>query len=204
MKKMPQTTKDTQSRTPKTSENADLENSTRASGDDIVALILKDHEPLKALIETLKSSELEKSDKETALEEFIFLLTTHAKAEEKSLYVQMKEYEELRVESFEGDTEHAIADQLVQEINASPDDDEWNAKVKVLAELVEHHIEEEENSLLPDVSETMDASVRTGVGQMYIQLKADIEELKSKPRVKSKAPKSKNPSTDSSKPKKTI
>ncbi len=145
--------------------------------EDIIKLILRDHVPLKKLIETLKDGEIERSEKEGAFEQFVPLLVAHAKAEEKSLYVQMKKVKDLRVESFEGDTEHAIAENLIHEINATADDDKWNAKVKVLAELVEQHIEEEEEEMLEDVKKQMDLSMRKAVGDLYTELKTEFDLL---------------------------
>ena len=170
MKKKAQSTKENQSRNPQKPAVAD------ETGSDIVQLILEDHKPLKELIKVLKS-DADRSEKAAPMEEFAAKLTSHAKSEEKSLYVQMKELKKLRQEGLEGDTEHAIADQLVQEINATADDDEWLAKVKVLAELVEHHIEEEESEMLPDVEKQFSAEIRNAVGAEYTMLKTEMDVL---------------------------
>ena len=147
------------------------------NAEDVIELILRDHVPLKRLIETLKDDKIERSLKEGPLEQFVPLLVSHAKAEEKSLYVEMKKIKELRVGSFEGDTEHAIAENLIHEINATADDDKWNAKVKVLAELVEHHIEEEEEEMLKKVQSHMDLPTRKATGAIYTELKTEFDML---------------------------
>ncbi len=147
------------------------------TGTDVIDLILEDHVRLKELIETLKDSDMERIEKEAPYEEFAMLLINHAKAEEKSLYVKMKKYQSLKVESYEGDTEHTIADQLVQKINATANDDEWTAKVKVLAELVEHHIEEEEGEMFDEIKNEMDLKVRKEIGAEYIKLKSELDSL---------------------------
>ena len=172
MKQKAKTTKEHQPSPIKQKNALESENS-----EDIINLILRDHVPLKDLIQILKDSETEREQKQGAFEEFALLLTNHAKSEEQSLYVEMKEHKDLRVESFEGDTEHAIADQLVQEINATPDDDEWTAKVKVLAESVEHHIEEEEEEMLVEVEEKLDRKTRMAIGAEYIRLKKEYDSL---------------------------
>jgi len=41
-----------------------------------------------------------------------------------------------------------FADQLVEENMRTDDEDLWSARVKVLAELVEHHIEQEPKNVL--------------------------------------------------------
>ncbi len=180
MKKKTQTTKESQPRSPNNKFESNAPGSgTRAGGDakaavvsgnDIIELILTDHIPLKSLIETLKDDETKRAAKEGPFEEFAFLLLGHAKSEEQSLYVAMKEYTDLKMPGYEGDTEHAIADQLVQEINATPDDNEWLAKVKVLAEMVEHHIQEEEEDMLKEVEEQIPEDVRMNIGSEYTAL----------------------------------
>lgn len=144
---------------------------TKQDSTDIIDLILRDHTPIKDLIEILKDPDSDKDQKQGAYEEFSELLIAHAKAEEQSLYVQMKEFEDLRMESFEGDAEHTIADRLVQEISNISDENQWNAKVKVLAELVEHHIREEEDEMLHDVRKQMNLSLRQSIGSRYLAFK---------------------------------
>lgn len=145
--------------------------------EDIVELISRDHAPLKKSIDILKDSNTFRADKEAPFESFVPLLIAHAKAEEKSLYVKVKENVELRMGALEGDAEHVLAEQLIQKINATPDDDNWNAKVKLLAELVEHHIEKEEDVMLLDVEEKISLATRTAVGILYSQIKAEMESL---------------------------
>lgn len=176
MRKKTQTTKESQPRSPNNSFDG-LRNDANDEGYDIIELILQDHLPLKDLIETLKDSDLDRKDKAEALEEFAYLLTCHAKSEEQVLYVAMKNFDELKVESFEGDTEHAIADQLVQEINATADDNEWLAKVKVLAESVEHHIQEEEEEMLAKVEQIIPTELRTSLGAEYARLMDEFLKL---------------------------
>lgn len=144
------------------------------SAGDIIDLILEDHRPLKELIKTMKDEETEAGDKMVAFEEFASLLMMHAKPEEQSLYIFMKEEEELRQEGMEGDVEHALADQLIMEIKSEVDPTMWMAKVKVLAELVEHHIEEEEETMLPDFKRESSSEERRELGEKYLELKSTI------------------------------
>jgi hemerythrin superfamily protein len=147
-----------------------------SAGQDIVKLILEDHKPLKKLIKILKDSEKHDLDeRQEAFEEFAPLLVNHSKPEEQSLYVFMKDEDELREEGFEGDVEHALADQLLEEIKRTDDEDLWSARVKVLAELVEHHIEEEESELLPDFKKHSEVEDRMELGANFLRLKSEIE-----------------------------
>ena len=131
----------------------------KKSKTDIIELILEDHKPLKRLIKVLKS-EKSLSEKRAAFEDFAPLLAAHAKPEEQSLYVHMKDEDELRSEAFEGDTEHEIADRLMAEVSEETDDDVWEAKAKVLAEL-------------PDVRKEIELAEREEIGQEYLRLRSE-------------------------------
>lgn len=143
---------------------------------DIVNLIMEDHRPLKRLIAILKNTDKDPAEREEAFAEFAPLLVTHAKPEEQVLYAYMKSNDELREEGFEGDVEHQLADQLVEEIMRTDDEDLWSARVKVLAELVEHHIEEEESELLPDFKKNSELNQRLAMGQQFLMLKTKLLE----------------------------
>jgi hemerythrin superfamily protein len=157
--------KSTSTRTRKSKSNQEMAQT------EIVQLIEQDHELLKELIETLKDNEAPQEKREAAFDEFSLLLVSHAKPEEETLYEAMKANEELREDGFEGEVEHVLADQLLEEIKRTTEPDLWSARVKVLAELVEHHIEEEEEELLPKVEEELDVEERLQLGSDFIDRK---------------------------------
>lgn len=138
---------------------------------DIVDVITEDHKPLKKLLKVLKDSDVEFSQRKLAFNEFALLLIAHSKPEEEILYKFMKQDEELREEAFEGDVEHGLTDQMVEEIKRTEDQDLCSARMKVLAELVEHHIEEEEEELLPDFKKHSESAERIKLGDQFLQLK---------------------------------
>lgn len=161
----------TASKNPESKSKPEEKSSKKATqgGGDIASLILRDHKPLKDLIQTLKDPEITFTKKRPAFSQFEQLLTCHAKAEEESLYIYLKELKDLRIEGIEGDTEHAIAERLMSEIKSNKnDEDAWMAKMKVLAEVVEHHIEEEE--ILKKVRKEFKTSMRAEIGERYGQL----------------------------------
>ncbi|HRO67447.1 MAG TPA: hemerythrin domain-containing protein [Pseudobdellovibrionaceae bacterium] len=149
-----------------------------ASNSDIIQLILEDHKSLKKLIRTLKDTDKDISERMIAFEEFAPLLVTHAKPEEEVLYRALKKEEDLREEGFEGDVEHGLADQLLEEAKRTTEDEDlWSARVKVLAELVEHHIEEEEETMLPKYRQHSSSEDRSALGQKFLRLKEKLEEM---------------------------
>jgi hemerythrin-like domain-containing protein len=138
---------------------------------DIISIILEDHKPLKQLIKVMKDTERSTEERFAAFEKFAPTLIAHAKPEEETLYVFMKKNEELKEDGYEGGVEHTIADQLVEEIKRTSDEDMKDARIKVLAELVEHHIEEEEEELLPDLKKETEKDIRARIGNQFLELK---------------------------------
>lgn len=150
-------------------------NLSSARSGDIIDLILFDHKPLKKLIKVMKNLDLAENERREAFDKFAPLLIAHAKPEEQILYAVMKNDKEIRVEAFEGEVEHELAEMMLQEAKAATDTDVWSAKVKVLAELVEHHIQEEEGDLLPDYRKSSEKQYRLELGQKYLDAKEQYE-----------------------------
>ena len=153
-----------------TSQKSKREFRSESSEGDVIDLILEDHKPLKELIVVLKDSKALLAKKKLAYEKFASLLATHAEAEEESLYAYMKKLKDFRIDEFEGETEHALAKSLMGEIAELKFGDEWEAKVKVLAEMVEHHVAEEENALFKKLEEEVSDDELESVGQEYAAL----------------------------------
>lgn len=147
-----------------------------SSATDILKLILSEHKPLKKFLKILKNNKKSIREQEVAFEEFAPMLSLHSKAEELSFYIYLKKGDDLlRTEGFEGDVEHGLADQMIEEARRTDDKDLWAARVKVLAELVEHHLTEEENDVLPSFKQNSTPEDRFLLGKQYLQMKANLQ-----------------------------
>ena len=122
---------------------------------DALELLKRDHDVVRDLFEKFKSAK--EADDTAAMEQVqrtIFNeLEVHTSVEEEVFYPEAEEVggeaEELVKEGVE---EHHVVDVLMAEIRElSPDDDAWAAKMTVLIENVEHHAEEEESELFPQL-----------------------------------------------------
>jgi hemerythrin superfamily protein len=113
---------------------------------DAIALLKADHRAVEELFEKFeKASDYERKRK--LAEEICLELSVHAQIEEEIFYpaCEGKVDEDLLKESY---VEHDGAKILIAEISkGSPDDEFYDAKVKVLQEEIEHHVEEEEKRL---------------------------------------------------------
>jgi len=113
---------------------------------DAIALLKEDHRTVAALFEKFEKATGDGRKKSIA-EEICLDLSVHAQIEEEIFYpaCEGKVDEDLLKESY---VEHDGAKVLIAEIIAGgPDDEFYDAKVKVLSEEIEHHVEEEEKRL---------------------------------------------------------
>jgi hypothetical protein len=113
---------------------------------DAIALLKKDHRTVEELFEKFEKASGE-GRKQKLAEEICLELSVHAEIEEEIFYpaCEGKVDEDLLKESY---VEHDGAKLLIAEIMSGGAGDEfYDAKVKVLQEEIEHHVEEEERRM---------------------------------------------------------
>jgi len=113
---------------------------------DAIALLKADHRTVEDLFEQFESASGDGKKQKIALQ-ICLELTVHAKIEEEIFYpaCEGKIEEDLLKEAY---VEHDGAKVLIAEIEAGgPDDEYYDAKVKVLSEQIEHHVGEEEQRM---------------------------------------------------------
>ena len=106
-------------------------------------------------------------------DEFSELLRLHEELEQAYFYPQLRQDEAARDIALESYEEHHLMDVLVDELaGLRPDDEQWMPKIRVLNELADHHMEQEEHTLFPRVRAIWDDDKRRHVGRHMEQLKA--------------------------------
>jgi hemerythrin superfamily protein len=138
-----------------------------------IELLKTQHEEAKALFDQIEAAEDE--DKEELFEQLADALAVHATIEEKHFYPATKNArtEELLQEAVE---EHLSVKRLIADLlDMSPEDAQFDAKVTVLREQVEHHVEEEEGELFPRVKKMFKEDELEDLGMVMEDM---AEELK--------------------------
>jgi hemerythrin superfamily protein len=111
---------------------------------DAVELLKADHKQVADWFEQFESARSESSKQELA-QQICSALTVHATIEEEIFYPAFLDATGETDLHHEAEVEHQGAKVLIADIEASgPEDEYFDAKVKVLAELVRHHVNEEE------------------------------------------------------------
>jgi hemerythrin superfamily protein len=148
----------------------------------IFDLLIADHRLVSAVFDQLKEAiEEDEPDAATCMELLTTidaLLTPHARAEERLIYPAFAqagdEGKDTVAEAFE---EHALVHQLMAEIKALPDvGDEWRAKAKVMMDLVEHHVREEEGEQFEAARKAITREEAIDLGAQFEAGKMEIAE----------------------------
>jgi hemerythrin superfamily protein len=132
-----------------------------------------DHRAVKQLFEDFEKARTA-AKKRDIFEEIADKLAVHATIEERHFYpaAKAKNTEDMLLEAAE---EHLSVKRLISDLlELAPNDDTFDAKVKVLQEQVEHHVKEEEGELFPAVKKLLDKEALDALEQ---EMMATEEEL---------------------------
>lgn len=116
---------------------------------DAISLLKRQHKDVKGLFKKVEKAS-RASERRQLMDQIVTALEAHAAIEEEMFYPAVRELgtkkgEEMVDEAFE---EHHVVKLVLAELpKVDPDDDRFDAKMTVLSELVEHHVEEEETEM---------------------------------------------------------
>jgi hemerythrin superfamily protein len=120
---------------------------------DAVSLLTTDHAEVSDLFEEYESlveGEGADDEKQALAERICAMLTVHATIEEEIFYPAAREALDDEDLLDEAEVEHATAKDLIEQIQSmQPSDELYDAKVKVLGDYINHHVQEEEGELFP-------------------------------------------------------
>jgi hemerythrin-like domain-containing protein len=149
--------------------------STRSSEPNAIELLMDDHKKVKKLFKEFeKLSKQEDVDGKVEIANQICEeLTVHAMLEEEIFYPAARDAigdEDIVNEAI---VEHASAKDLIAQIQEMSGDDEmYDAKVTVLSEYINHHVEEEEKEMFPKAKKAkMDLE---GLGVQIMERKEEL------------------------------
>jgi hemerythrin superfamily protein len=118
--------------------------STKRPATDAISLLKADHRQVEQWFEAFEKTKSD-SKKQDLAAQICKALTVHTTIEEEIFYPAFLEATEDKDTHHEAEIEHAGAKNLIAQIEKSgPDDDYFDAKVKVLSEMIKHHVKEEE------------------------------------------------------------
>jgi hemerythrin superfamily protein len=138
------------------------------NGTDVRSLLHEDHKQISALTEEMSGDE-SRQKRVRAFSQLKPFLTAHARAEEQAVYVpliNLRRSAPARVDGNEGFVEHSLVDVLMERLSKTnlAATDAWKAHAKVLHELLDHHIKEEEREIFEELGEHFSDEQRDVMG----------------------------------------
>jgi len=145
-------------------------------GADAIAMLKQDHRKVAQLFkqfETLGDADDAVEEKASIVKQICTELKVHAQLEEEIFYPAAREAIDEEDLIDDAEAEHADAKELITQLESlQPDDDDYDEKVKLLNEEIDHHVDEEEGEIFPKVAE---ARVDTKIlGQRMKKRKAEL------------------------------
>lgn len=160
-----------------TSNNADR-SAVKRPGDryNIADLLIMDHHWIKKCIEVIKDEEEDMKERIKFAKSFLDTLKKHSDAEKKSVYAALVDFSKVRSNILEAEIEHSIVDAKVKALTTRMEgkrsiDEEMQAELKVLCELVEHHLKEEEREMIPKIKKALSKEILNDMGREFMKLR---------------------------------
>jgi hemerythrin-like domain-containing protein len=142
---------------------------------DLIRLFEKHHDFIEESAHVLTNTEASEQDRRHHTLRLLSLLEMHGMAEEETLYCALREADSklARVEGIAGQAEHDLAFQLQDELLDAGADVIWNetieAKAKVLAAAMLHHIREEEYLMFPVARKVLGEAALNHLTEEYVE-----------------------------------
>jgi hemerythrin-like domain-containing protein len=142
---------------------------------DIFDVLTSDHDKVKKILEQMEETSARAGKKrETLLENLNTNLLPHMYAEEQYFYQILLDESSDQEVAYEALEEHRAAKAVLKDLEDAPSDDpRWGARLKVLKELIEHHIEEEESTVFDTARSILDEDRAVEVAKRFKELKKE-------------------------------
>ena len=131
----------------------------------IIDALTDHHNEMRELVKKIKKDS----------SKFILLkkhLDIHHELEEDLLLNELNTKKEVKDESLESQEEHFVLNVLLLDLNDFPKDHpRWMVKFKVLEEIIDHHLEEEEEDLFPEAKKHLPKTKLEELGKEFLTLK---------------------------------
>jgi hemerythrin superfamily protein len=151
---------------------------------EAVDMLREDHDKVKNLFDEFEDAD--ENEKEQIVHTAINELTIHAALEEEIFYPAVRQVLDDDEQLDEALEEHHVVKLLIAELeDMKPGDERFDAKFKVLAESVRHHIEEEESEVLPKAEKSDELDLQS-LGEQMMERKQELQEESERPRGKSR------------------
>jgi iron-sulfur cluster repair protein YtfE (RIC family) len=138
-------------------------------------VLKEDHRKVEQIFEQLEpTTERGVKTREELFAKLKHELDVHARIEEEIFYPVLRDAEPTHEITLEAYEEHSVVKLLLEELASEPKDtEEWKAKLTVLKENVEHHVEEEEGEMFPKARKVLSKEEIEELGDALLAAKQE-------------------------------
>lgn len=142
--------------------------------DSIYNLLHTDHETVSGLFQQMATAE-DAATRGRLLAQLKEELLVHSQAEDAVFYRPLKESEDSRALILEAEEEHRVVTRVLGELERlSAENERWAARLTVLKELVEHHVEEEEGEVFKKSKSEFSTEEAVEIGRQFLASKKEF------------------------------
>lgn len=143
---------------------------------DIINELVSDHWLMRDLIKELRSKNVRTNRKHTLLKRLGSWIKAHARGEEKTINQFGKIHRATQILAYEDKEAHATADLLLRKLQRTHSNPQlWAARLHLLCELLEHHLDEEEEEYFPLLREHLTADQSENMARRYRALTESLD-----------------------------
>ena len=135
-------------------------------------LLKKQHRQVEKLFKQAEKAQQPRQRRQL-MDQIVEMLKMHTRIEEEIFYPAVRELGTSKAEDMidEALEEHHVVDLVMAELpKVDPEDERFEAKITVLSELVDHHVEEEEGEMFPLAERKLGAERIKELGQQMEQM----------------------------------
>ena len=143
-----------------------------------------DHDKVREILKKVtdlieKYPNVDVREEKTLMKKLLSELEPHSKAEEKVFYAALRKKSKNSLSPYEGLQEHKLALQVLKSLQKDHlDKNQRSANMKVLKEMLMHHIEEEESTYFKEAENCFTTEELQVLGKDFLMKKQKIIEAK--------------------------
>lgn len=142
---------------------------------ELFDLLRQDHEKVRGMFarfDLLKEQpEKNRREMEKLFADLQREIRAHMEGEEKHFYPALREAEDTHEDILESVEEHHVVKVLLRELDRTQMSEKWIAKLSVMKENVQHHLQEEEEELFEKAQQVLDKSQLKQIGEQISRMR---------------------------------
>lgn len=150
------------------------------SAHGVISLLLADHKLLRTLMKQVKSHKSSNAQIVKSFKELEKSVDSHIKAEENTFFTLIKDNLKFEHLVFEGYEEHRVHDTVRAGIHRVKNSARRIQQMKIFCEILEHHLDEEEEKVFPRFKNYTALSTRQKIGKNYLKVRKESDKLPAK------------------------